>query len=124
MHINICQIISYFNCEQDNRRDDVVVCASATLSVDLGFICLVESYQKTLKNGIRSFPAWRSAFRGGCETSWQVRLLCPWARHLTGRPHLYVEDSGTDTTKMATPTPVQMSRPKYSNKTRFLVNGK
>ena len=25
-----------------------------------------ESYQKTLKNGIHSFPAWRSAFRGGC----------------------------------------------------------
>ena len=24
-------------------------------------------YQKTLKNGIHSFPAWRSAFTGGCE---------------------------------------------------------
>ena len=48
------------------RRDGVVVIASASQSVDLGFIPLVESYQKTLKNGIRSFPAWRSAFRGGC----------------------------------------------------------
>ena len=40
--------------------------ASASQSVDLGFIPLVESYQKTLKNGIHSFPAWRSAFSGGC----------------------------------------------------------
>ena len=44
----------------------VVVRASASQSVDLGFIPLVESYQKTLKNGIHNFPAWRSAFRGGC----------------------------------------------------------
>ena len=37
------------------RRDGVVVRASASQSVDLGFIPLVESYQKTLKNGIYSF---------------------------------------------------------------------
>ena len=49
-----------------DRRDGVVVRASASQSVDLGFIPLVESYQKTLKNGIHSFPAWRSAFREGC----------------------------------------------------------
>ena len=50
-----------------HRRDGVVVVrASASQSVDLGFIPLVESYQKTLKNGIHSFPAWRSAFMGGC----------------------------------------------------------
>ena len=48
------------------RRDGVVVRASASQSVDLRFIPLIESYQKTLKNGIHSFPAWRSAFRGGC----------------------------------------------------------
>ena len=47
-----------------NRSDGVVVRASASLSVDLGFISLVESYQKTLKNGIHSFPAWRSAHKG------------------------------------------------------------
>ena len=35
--------------------------ASALQSVDLGFISQVESYQKTLKNGIHSFPAWCSA---------------------------------------------------------------
>ena len=47
-------------------RDGVVVRASALQSVDPGFISLVESNQKPLKNGIRSFPSWRSAFRGGC----------------------------------------------------------
>ena len=46
-----------------NRRDGVVVRASASQSVDLGFISLVESYQKTLKNGIHSFPAWRSVHK-------------------------------------------------------------
>ena len=51
---------------QQLRGDGVVVRASASQSVDLGFIPLVESYQKTLKNGIYSFPAWRSAFVGGC----------------------------------------------------------
>ena len=49
-----------------HRRDGVVVRAPASQSVDLGFIPLVESYQKTLRNGIRNFPAWRSAFREGC----------------------------------------------------------
>ena len=41
-------------------RDGVVVRAFASQSVDLGFIFQVESYQKTFKNGIYSFPAWRS----------------------------------------------------------------
>ena len=31
----------------------------ALQSVDLGFNPLSESYQKTSKNGIHSFPAWR-----------------------------------------------------------------
>ena len=48
------------------RRDGVVVRAFASQSVDVGFIPLVESYQKTLNNGIHSFPAWRSAFMGDC----------------------------------------------------------
>ena len=49
------------------RRDDVVVRGSTLQLVDLGFIPHVESHQKTLKNGIHSFTAWSSAFRGGCE---------------------------------------------------------
>ena len=47
------------------RSKDVVARASTSPSIDLKFIPLAESYQKTLKNGIHSFPAWRSAFRGG-----------------------------------------------------------
>ena len=43
------------------RRGGVVVRASASQSVDWGFITQVESYQKILENGIHSFPAWRSA---------------------------------------------------------------
>ena len=41
-----------------------MVRASAWQPLDLGFISLVESYQKTLKNGIHSFPTWRSAYKG------------------------------------------------------------
>ena len=43
------------------RRDGVVVRASALQLVDLGFIPLVKSYQKTFENDIHSFPAWSSA---------------------------------------------------------------
>ena len=50
----------------EDRRDGVVVRASALQSVDLGFIPLVESYQNILKNVIYSLPAWRSAFMGSC----------------------------------------------------------
>ena len=53
----------------------------------------------------------------------QVRLLCPWTRHLTGRPHLYVEDrwprhiaNGNSQTS----ADVQST---YSNTIRFFVNG-
>ena len=46
------------------QRDGLVVRTSASHSVDLGFISQIESYQKTLKNGINNFPAWRSAKEG------------------------------------------------------------
>ena len=54
---------SLFNsiARSKSGADGVVVRASASQSVNLEFIPLVESYQKTLKNGIHSFPAWRSA---------------------------------------------------------------
>ena len=50
-----------------NRRNGVEVRSSALQSIDLAFITQVESYQKTLKNGIHSFPAWRSANRDSVE---------------------------------------------------------
>ena len=49
-----------------NRLDGVVVRTCTSQSVDLGFNPLVESYLKTLKNGIQSFSAWRLASRGDC----------------------------------------------------------
>jgi len=56
-----------------------------------GFDSLAESYQRTLKVGIHSFPAWRSAFKKvSVEIGRQVRLLCPWARHLTDCLYLWV----------------------------------
>ena len=42
----------------------LVVRASASQLVDLGFIPQGKSYQKTLKNGIHNFPARCSAHRG------------------------------------------------------------
>ena len=47
-------------------HDGAVVRASASKSVDLGFISQIESCQKTLKNGIYNFPAWRLAQKGKC----------------------------------------------------------
>ena len=57
-------MIDMYFWQQPNRRDGVVVRASASQPADLGFVSLVESYQKTLKNGIHSFPAWLSAPKG------------------------------------------------------------
>ena len=67
------------------RRDSAVVRASASQS-DLVFIPIVESYQKIFKNGIHSFPAWCSVFRGGCGEQ-AGKFAC----HLTGRSSLYGE---------------------------------
>ena len=75
-----------------NRRDSVVVRASASQSVGLEFIPLVASYQQTLKNGIHSFPAWRSAFMGGCGEQAGKFACCVVGQALNGTPHLYVED--------------------------------
>jgi len=51
------------------------------------FDSMAESDQKTLKLGIHSFPAWRSALkRVSVKIGRQVHLLCPWIRHLTGLP--------------------------------------
>ena len=47
-----------------NRRDGVVVRASASLSIDIGFISPGRVISKTFKNGIHSFPAWRLAQKG------------------------------------------------------------
>ena len=57
------------------RIDDVVIRASTSQSVDLGFIFLIESHQKTLKSSSHSFPAWRSAQKGWCGEQ-ACKLVC------------------------------------------------
>ena len=69
-----------------NRRDGVVVRASASQSADLEFIPLVESYQKTLKNGIHGFPAWCSAFSGGCGEQADKFVVVSLGKTLNGTP--------------------------------------
>ena len=62
----ICSIVVVPTERIEWNSHVVVVRASASQSVDLRFILIGESYRKTVKNGIYSLPAWRSAFRGGC----------------------------------------------------------
>ena len=77
-----------------NRRDGVVVRASASQSVDLGFISQVESYQKTFSKNIVFTASMLDAQQIGIvwRTSRQTCLLCPWARHLTKCLRLHVAD--------------------------------
>ena len=60
-----------------------MVRASTSQSVDLGFISLVESYQKTLQHGIYSFSAGRSAFREAVENKTASSLVVS-----IGKPNL------------------------------------
>ena len=47
----------------------------------------VESYQKTLKNGIHSFPAWRSAYkRDSVENEPASLLVVSLGKALNGMP--------------------------------------
>ena len=64
----------------------VVVRATTSQSVDLGFIPLVDPYQKTLKNRIYSFPAWRSAFMGVVENKPASSLVVSLGKALNGTP--------------------------------------
>ena len=67
--------------------DGVLVRPSASQSVNLGFIPYVESYQKTLKNGIHSFPAWRSAQkRNSVENKPASLLVVCLGKALSGMP--------------------------------------
>ena len=73
-------------------RDGVVVRASASQSVDLGFIPLVESYQKTLKNGIKASLLGARHLGEVLENKPASSLVVSLGKALNGTPHLYVED--------------------------------
>ena len=76
----------------NNRRDGVVVRASASQSVDLGLILLVESYQKTLKMiSIASLLGARNLWKV-MENKPASLLVVSLGKTLNGTPHLYVED--------------------------------
>ena len=75
-----------------SRLDGVVVRASASQTEDLGFIPLIESYQKTFKNGIYASLL-------GAQHLWEVvenkpasSLVVSLGKAHNGKPHLYVED--------------------------------
>ena len=75
------------HCEADAlTTDGVVVRASASQSVDLGFIPLVKSYQKTLRNGIYSFPAWRWHLWEIVENKPASSLVVSLGKTLNGMP--------------------------------------
>ena len=63
-----------------------MVRASASQSVDLGFIPHVESYQKTLKNGIYRHLGEVVEYKPASS------LVVSLGKALNGMPHLYVED--------------------------------
>ena len=69
-----------------NRCDGVVVRTFASQSIDLGFIPQVESCQKTLKNGIHSFPAWRSARRDSVKNKSASLLVVSLGKALNEMP--------------------------------------
>ena len=66
--------------------------ASTSQSVDLGFVSRVESYQNTLKNGIRSFHAWRSAYRDGVENNSASLLVVSLSKTLKTGCSIFVTD--------------------------------
>ena len=63
-----------------------MVRTSASQSVDLRFIPQVESYQKTLKNGIHSFPAGHSARSDSVENKPASLLVVFLGKALNGMP--------------------------------------
>ena len=69
-----------------NWCDVVVVRASASQSVDLGYIPQVKSCQKTLKSGNRSFPAWLSAHRDSLENKPASLFVVSLGKALSGNP--------------------------------------
>ena len=79
--------------ERHNRRDGVVVGASASLSNRPR----VHSLSRVIPNDhkmVFTASLLGAQHKKGIvwRTSRQAFLLCPWARHLTGRLHLYVAD--------------------------------
>ena len=111
-----------------HRRVGVVVRASASQSVDMGFISQVESYQKTFKNGIHSFPAWRSAYkRDSVENKPASLLVVSLGKALNGMPPSFTwqTDSGAkQSTRRGGPSlteDMQTERERYRSVTYIYI---
>ena len=75
-----------------DRRDGVVVKAIALQSIDLRLKSLVESYQKTLINGILSSLLGVRHLGEVMENNPASLLILSLSKALNGRPRVYVED--------------------------------
>ena len=94
-HIIAKKIASTFRCHASsigwfiwrcNRRDGIVVRAFALYSADLGFIPKSSHTIRLFKNGIHSFPAWRSAHRDSVENKPANLLVVSLGKALNGTP--------------------------------------
>ena len=74
------------------RERGIAVKASASQSVDLGFIPLVESYLKTLKMVSKAFLLGAQHLCEVVENKPASLLVVSLGKALNGTPHLYVED--------------------------------
>ena len=112
------------NWNRNSRRDGVVIRASASQSVDLGFNPLVESYQKIFKMVFRASLLGALHFRGACGEQAGNFACCVLGQGTQRDASTFMwKTGGTDTLEMATPKQVRKFRPKYSNTICFLVNG-
>ena len=79
-----CNPTTHQSSRTTNWCDGVVVRTSTLQLVDLGFIPQVESYQKTLNNGIHSFSAWCSANWDSVENKSASLLVLSLGKALNG----------------------------------------
>ena len=94
-----------------------MVGAAASLLVDLWFISQVKSYQKTLKNGIHSFPAWRSASRDSVEEKPAISLAVSLGKTLNGLPPSLCDR------QMAEPSSLQITQPNVAAEYNYGMGG-
>ena len=105
------------------RRDGVVVRASASQSVDLGFNPFVETYQKTLKMVSTASVLGALHLGEDVENEPASSLDVSSGKALKRTPPAFLWKTGGRDTEMATPKRVWTSSPNYSDTIRFLING-
>ena len=74
--VTLCFGKNFDQMKEKNWREDAVIRVSASQSADRGFISLVESNQKTLKNGVHNLLAWRLAQKKIVSRTSQEAYFC------------------------------------------------